>query len=85
MNLAEQSWQTGDAVEKSLRRILHEHGLSEEETTGFVISWREKFLQNPGRRLLTFLTEAEYERMCPLEIRPKTTEQVRVGIVLTEL
>ncbi|MFN0021641.1 MAG: HEAT repeat domain-containing protein [Pirellulaceae bacterium] len=85
MNLTEQSWQTGDAVEKSLRRILHEHGLSEEETTGFIISWREKFLQNPGRRLLTFLTGAEYERMCPLEIRPKTTEQVRVGIVLTEL
>jgi len=82
--LAVQYWQTGESVEQALKSSLLERSLTQEETTGFITSWREKFLGAPGRRLLTFLTSAEYNRMCPLEIRPKTTEEVRVGIVLTE-
>ena len=85
LNFTGQTWLTGNDVEQSLRDILRERGLTKEEAEGLVASWRKKFFESPGQRLLTFLTEAEYERMCPLEIRPTTTEQVRVGIVLTEL
>ncbi|MBC7852537.1 MAG: HEAT repeat domain-containing protein [Pirellulaceae bacterium] len=85
LKLADQRWLPGDDLEKTLLAILLQRGLTGEEAEGLIASWREKFFQNPGKRLLTFLTPAEYDRMCPLEIRPKTTEQVRVGIVLTEL
>lgn len=82
--LADQTWLTGDRVEQALLDILLRRGLTKAEANGLIVSWREKFFQTPGWRLLTFLTPAEYDRMCPLEIRPETTEQVRVGIVLTE-
>ena len=84
LNLVEQTWLKGDSAEQALLDILLHRGLTKEEAAGLIASWRERFFQAPGQRLLTFLTPAEYDRMCPLEIRPATTEQVRVGIVLTE-
>jgi hypothetical protein len=85
LNLAEQKWLTENELEKTLLTILLERGLTAKEAGGLIESWREKFLHNSGKRLLTFLTPAEYNRMCQLRIRPASTEEVRVGIVLTEL
>lgn len=82
--LADQTWLSGDAIEPALRAILLQQGLTQEEAAGLLDSWRERFFQARGQRLLTLLTPDEYNRMCPLKIRPPATETVRVGIVLRE-
>lgn len=85
IDLADQMWLEGDEMESALLTILLRRGLTNEEAEGLLASWRVRFFQAPGNRLVTFLTDAEYDRMCPLQIRPETTKEVRVGIVLTEL
>jgi hypothetical protein len=60
-------------------------GLTKEEATGLIASWRKQFFESPGRRLLTILNREDYDEICPLRIRPLPTETARVGIVLTEL
>lgn len=39
----------------------------------------------PGKRLLAVLSAKDYDAMCPLQIRPKPTALVRLGVLLTEL
>jgi hypothetical protein len=39
----------------------------------------------PGKRLPVVLSAKDYDAMCPLRMRPKPTELVRLGILLTEL
>jgi hypothetical protein len=82
--LVDQTWVEGDGVEQTFLAMLLEQGLTEEEAGKLLDCWRERFFQVPGQRLLTLLTRAEYDRMCPLQVRPPATETVRVGIVLRE-
>jgi len=82
--LDKETWLTADAIEASFRELLLERGLTEKEAEGLLIAWRERFFHNPGRRLISLLTPEEYDRLCPLKIRPDATEIVRVGMVLLE-
>jgi hypothetical protein len=84
MALKDQTWFSGDDVERALLEMLLQQGLNGAEAAGLLDSWRERFFQSPGQRLLTLLTRSEYDRMCPLKVRPEPTEIVRVGIVLRE-
>jgi hypothetical protein len=84
LQFANQTWLRGDEIETTFREMLLEEGLTKEEAAGLLDSWRERFFQAPGQRLLTLLTRSEYDRMCPLKVRPPATETVRVGIVLRE-
>jgi hypothetical protein len=85
LELKEQEWLSGDQVDMCLRRVLLDSGLSDAEVGGLLSAWRERFFENPGRRLLTVLTAQDYDRLCPLAIRPRATEMARVGLILTEL
>lgn len=82
--LGDVDWLPGDKIEPTFRAMLLAQGLTNEEAAGLLDSWHERFFQAPGQRLLTLLTPAEYDRMCPLKVRPPATEMVRVGIVLRE-
>jgi len=82
--LENETWLTSDAIEGSFRDLLYGRGLTEDEAEGLLIAWRQRFFQNPGRRVLFVLSPEQYDRLCPLEIHPPATETVRVGIVLTE-
>jgi hypothetical protein len=82
--LADQTWVRGDEIEPAFLELLLQQGLTKEEAAGLLDSWRERFFQTRGQRLLTLLTPAEYDRMCPLKVRPPATETVRVGVVLRE-
>ena len=72
-------------VEAQLNEVLKSYGLSANEARGLVDCWRPQFFNTDGKRLLTIFGNKEYEKLCPLEVRPKPTELSRVGIVLTEL
>lgn len=83
--LSEQVWLIGRRdIERIFRSMLLKQGLTKEEAGGLLDAWRERFFAAPGQRLLTLLTRAEYDRMCPLKVRPPATETVRVGVVLRE-
>jgi hypothetical protein len=85
VDLPQQTWLTGDAAETCLASILRERGLTDAEAEGLLVSWRDKFFQSAGKRLITVLSAADYDRFCPLQVRPKPTEIVRVGLILKEL
>jgi hypothetical protein len=67
-----------------LLAMLIKAGLTKEEAQGLLDSWHEEFFQAKGRRLLLFLAAGEYAELCPMQIMPKPTESVRVGIILYE-
>ncbi|MEM7457357.1 MAG: hypothetical protein AAF456_23680 [Planctomycetota bacterium] len=75
---------SGDAVSERLLELLVEKGLNAEEATGLIDCWRPQFFETEGRRLLTIFDRQEYDRLCPIKIRPESSELARVGIVLTE-
>ena len=67
-----------------LRRAIEARGLTPSEAAGLVDCWRPAFFENPGHRALVFLTREEYDRACPMVIRPTPTETARVGLLWTE-
>jgi hypothetical protein len=73
-----------DAIQRFLT-LLVKAGLTTEEAGGLIASWRKQFFETSGRRLLTILSRDDYDEVCPIRIRPDTTHNARVGIVLTEL
>jgi hypothetical protein len=46
--------------------------------------YKGPLIKSDGTRLLLIMSRQDYDRLCPIEIRPKPTEMARVGIVLTE-
>jgi hypothetical protein len=82
----------GDEVEKALVDIIEQRapwgektprGLTDSEAAGFMDCWRTDFFKE-GQRVLLFFNQATYDQFCPMVVRPKPTELVRVGIILTE-
>ena len=47
--------------------------------------WREAFFEREGVRLLMFLSAQDYERFCPMKVRPAATEVAWVGVIWVEL
>ncbi len=74
----------GDEAARHLLTVLTARGLTHEEAAGLCDCWRKQFFESPGQRLITVLSNDDYDAMCPLEVRPRPTELTRVGIVLTE-
>ena len=75
----------GDQVEAQLKGLLVSYGLNSDEALGLIDCWRPQFFETDGKRLLTVFGKEEYEKLCPMQVRPEPTELSRVGIVLTEL
>jgi hypothetical protein len=74
-----------DEVEAHLKSILKTMKLTDAEADGLIACWRQQFFKTNGRRFLTIFHGADYDRLCPLTIRPEPTEKVRVGILLREI
>ena len=72
------------AAEAELSEMLVEAGLNDAEAAGLIDCWRGQFFRTPGRRFLLLMTREDYDRTCPLTVRPEPTQIARVGIVLTE-
>jgi hypothetical protein len=65
--------------------MIRQSGLAPAESDAMLACWRKEFFQTPGDRLLLFFDRAEYDRFCPLEVRPTPTQIVRVGVIWIEL
>jgi hypothetical protein len=76
---------TSAAAQQRFLALLTEYGLTNEEATGLADVWKQQFWKTPGKRLLVILAGKDYDAMCPLSVRPKPTEVVRLGVLLTEL
>jgi len=63
---------------------LTERGMTDSEKRGMIDSWRQAFFEREGVRLLIFLSARDYERFCPMTVKPAATEVVRVGVVWVE-
>ena len=76
---------TAAAAQKHFLAMLTQYGLTADEASGLADVWKRQFWETPGKRLLVVLSARDYDAMCPLNIRPKPTELVRLGVLLTEL
>jgi hypothetical protein len=84
INLAGQVAYMGIAAEDCFREMLVQAGLTDPEAGGMVTSWKHQFFETEGKRFLLLMSAADYDSLCPIEIKPPPTQVVRVGIVLTE-
>ena len=75
---------TAAAAQGRFLAMLTDYGLTSEEAAGLADVWKPQFWQTPGKRLLVILAAKDYDAMCPLRVRPKPTEVVRLGVLLTE-
>jgi hypothetical protein len=75
---------SGDAVEEVLRKWIVGGGLNEGEAAGLIDCWKKQFFQTPGVRVIQLISREEYDRFCPMTVRPAPTEMARVGLILTE-
>jgi hypothetical protein len=60
-------------------------GMSAEEAIGIVDSWREELLEVPGFLLISRVPEPIYERIFPIEVKPKPSELTRACFVFDTL
>jgi hypothetical protein len=74
-----------DQAIATFRGMLTAAGLTPEESDGLIASWQTQFFHTDGTRLLLIMSRQDYDRLCPIDIRPRPTELARVGILLTEL
>lgn len=74
----------GEAVAQALRGMVTSGGLTGAEADGLVDCWRPQFFEREGSRFVLVMSAADYDAMCPMQIRPTPTEVARVGLVLTE-
>jgi hypothetical protein len=72
-------------AEDAFSSKLTERGLTDSEKRGMIDSWRHVFFEREGVRLLMFLSTQDYERFCPMTVRPAATEMARVGVIWVEL
>jgi len=71
--------------ESTLREWIIDAGLSAAEADGMMACWRERFFKKEGRRFILLMSAADYDSLCPIQIKPTPTEMARVGLVWTEL
>jgi hypothetical protein len=74
----------GEAVVQQRRTMLTTYGLTAPEAEGLIAAWTPQFFQTEGRRFLLRMSAADYDWQCPMQVRPKPTELIRLGLVLTE-
>ncbi len=72
-------------LEARLMTGLIAHGLLPSEAAGLLDCWRNRFFNTPGKRFLTLISTQDYDRACPLQLKPQPTERARVGLLLTEI
>jgi hypothetical protein len=70
---------------KQLSEMLVEKGLKSTEAEGLLDCWMPQFFKTPGVRFIVLFGTAEYDKACPMELRPAAKERVRVGLQLKEL
>jgi len=69
----------------AIKRQLNSAGLNDSESDGLMGCWQQQWFETPGERAIFLLTRQEYDKMCPITIRPQPTNFQRVGLVFTEL
>jgi hypothetical protein len=74
----------GDAVVQQFRTMLTAYGLTGPEAEGLIAAWSPQFFHTEGRRFLLRMSPADYDWQCPIQVRPRPTALVRLGLVLTE-
>ncbi|MDB5330772.1 MAG: hypothetical protein JWP03_1923 [Phycisphaerales bacterium] len=74
----------GPEVKARFDQMLQDAGLTGPEAAGLIACWTPQFFEKEGTRFLLLLSEADYDALCPMKVRPVPTERARVGIVLTE-
>jgi hypothetical protein len=74
----------GPQVIGCFRNMLTRYGLTGPEADGLIRVWTPQFFQTEGRRFILRMSPQEYDRQCPMQVRPTPTEVVRLGLVLTE-
>jgi hypothetical protein len=74
----------GDAAAIEFLKMLTDYGLSAAEAKGLVDAWRGYLFESPGTRLLLRMSSFDYDRLCPISVKPAPTEMVRLGLILTE-
>jgi hypothetical protein len=72
------------AVIGCFRRMLTSYGLTPPEADGLIGAWTSWLFHAEGKRFLLRMSPADYDRQCPMRVRPAPTEVVRLGLVLTE-
>lgn len=77
---------SGDEVKEAFRSLIEsEDGLNKTEADGMIDVWDAEFFRRPGKRVLFLMDRPEYDRICPISVRPAPSELRRVGIVLANL
>jgi hypothetical protein len=74
----------GSEVKARFGQMLQDAGLTGPEAAGLIACWAPQFFEKEGTRFLLLLSQADYDALCPMTVRPVPTERARVGIVLTE-
>lgn len=75
----DESWAAAQLLDMLVAR-----GLTSEEAMGLIDAWRPQFFRTAGSRFIMLMSPADYDELCPIQVRPKPTQLVRVGIILTE-
>lgn len=70
---------------KQLSAMLLEKGLRPTEAEGLLDCWAPQFFKTPGLRFIVVFGTDEYDKVCPMELRPAAKNRVRVGLQLKEL
>jgi hypothetical protein len=69
---------------RQLAEMLLEKGLKSTEAEGLLDCWAPQFFTTPGMRFIVVFGTAEYDKVCPMELRPAAKDRVRVGLQLKE-
>lgn len=84
-------WKTPDLAQpptpalQTFQSLLLQKGLREDEANALIQTWKKEFFQTPGQRVLLILSQADYNTLIPLTLRPTPTTTTRVGIIWYEL
>jgi hypothetical protein len=80
-----QKWPLGtQPAAEIFQQLLVRAGLTNEESAGMLAAWRRRFFETDGKRMLRWMSAREYDNQFPIQIRPRPTALVRVGVVWTE-
>jgi len=75
---------TFDDAAKHLQAQLERRGLFTKEAAGLVKIWKKQMFEKTGQRAMYMMSEADVDKMLPLNITPKPDKQVRVILVRFE-
>lgn len=79
-----QSHPSTTSLETQFLEQLRSRGLNHSEAQAMTEIWSDRFFKTPGQRFLLFMTQRDYDFICPMTMRPAPTSVTRVGIQWTE-